>query len=319
MESLNMRSDDRRIWVNQEDQMGKAHSGLMLTRASKPLTLVWAAAVISLFAAPADATEIAKKRILLVASSVNSMVLKNGRAIPTGYFLNELSVPVQAFIEAGYEVVVATPDGNAPAVDPVSLTPALFGGDAAALTRAMEFVLSNPSIQKPAKLDALTKELGSFVAVYVPGGRAPMIDLMEDQALGKALAYFHKNRITTAMLCHAPIAFASALKDPKAFRRAMADRNTGKAKEIAADWPYAGYKMTLLSTEEEIPKERALGGKMPFYIEDVIRLAGAVVQVGPPGKPFIVIDREVITGQNPASDQALSDAVLKALKAKSGE
>ncbi len=283
-------------------------------------SIAFAAAVAAiLFGGSASAADSSKGRILLVASSANSMTLKDGRRIPTGYFLNELAVPAQAFIRAGYEVVVATPDGNSPAVDEISLTPNLFRGDEAAFTRALKFVLSNPSIQKPQKLEAVVRgDLSKFVAIYVPGGRAPMVDLMEDVSLGKALKYFHDSSKTTAMLCHAPVAFTATVRDPKAFREAMSAGKTDKAKALAAGWPYAGYKMTLLSTEEEMPKEQALGGKMPFYIEDAVRAAGAVVRVGPPAKPFVVIDREMITGQNPASDEELSAAVLAALENKSG-
>lgn len=273
------------------------------------------AAIAALLNGPANAAEVSKGRILVVASSVNAMTLKDGRTIPTGYFLNELTVPAMAFIKAGYEVVVATPDGNSPSVDPISLTPTLFRDDAAAFAKAMEFALSNPSIQKPQKLDTVVKgDLNRFAAIYVPGGRAPMVDLMENKALAAALLHFHKNKKTTAMLCHAPIAFAATISDPKAFRKAIVDGDTAKAKALSSGWAYAGYKMTLLSTEEEIPKEEALGGKMPFYIEDAARIAGAVIQVGPPAKSLVVVDREVITGQNPASDHELSDAVLAALE-----
>lgn len=280
----------------------------------KIMTFV-AVAVAILLNVPASAAEASKGRILVIGSSANTLTLKDGRKIPTGYFLNELTVPAMAFINAGYEVVMATPDGNTPAVDPISLTLGLFRDDPAALAKAMEFVLTNPSIQKPQKLDAVVRGgLGSFAAIYVPGGRAPMVDLMENPALGQALLYFHKAGKTTAMLCHAPVAFTATIKDPKAFRSAMAAGDSAKAKLLASGWVYAGYKMTLLSTQEEMPKEDALGGKMPFYIEDAARIAGAEVQVGPPAKPFVVVDREVITGQNPASDHELSDAVLNALK-----
>lgn len=279
-----------------------------------------AAVVAVLFSGAANAAEASKGRILLVASSANSMTLKDGRSIPTGYFLNELAIPAQDFIKAGYDVVVATPDGNAPAVDALSLTPALFHDDPAAMNQAMAFVLTNPAMQKPQKLDAVVNgNLAGFAAIYVPGGRAPMVDLMENEALGKALLYFHQTKKPTAMLCHAPVAFAATVKDPKAFRRAIASGNMTQAKSAAAGWPYAGYKMTLLSTAEEVPKEQALGGQMPFYIEDAVRAAGAVVSVGPPAKPFVVVDREMITGQNPASDHELSAAVLAALAAKSGQ
>jgi putative intracellular protease/amidase len=144
-----------------------------------------------------------------------------------------------------------------------------------------------------------------------------MVDLMESEALGTALMHFHRTGKPTAMLCHGPIAFVATVKDPTAFRKAVVAGGATAAKAMTAGWAYAGYKMTLLSNVEEVSKEQALGGRMPFYIEDVVRDAGAVISVGPPAQPYVVVDREVITGQNPASDEQLTDAVLAALQNKS--
>jgi hypothetical protein len=46
----------------------------------------------------------------------------DGRKHQIGYFLDELAVHAQAFIGAGYDVVVERPDGNTPAVDGNSLS-----------------------------------------------------------------------------------------------------------------------------------------------------------------------------------------------------
>ncbi|MDO4449722.1 MAG: hypothetical protein Q4B79_02040 [Moraxella sp.] len=59
--------------------------------------------------------------------------------------------------------------------------------------------------------------------------------------------------------------------------------------------------------------ENWLGAKIEFYMEDALRNAGGKVIVGEPDKPFIVQDRELITGQNPYSDHLLAKAVLKRL------
>jgi putative intracellular protease/amidase len=84
------------------------------------------------------------------------------------------------------------------------------------------------------------------------------------------------------------------------------------------NWPYAGYQMTVFSTAEEKPNElggpsSALGGCVPFYPESALKAAGGDVSVVAPGKSHIVIDRELFTGQNPASDKELSAAFIKAL------
>jgi putative intracellular protease/amidase len=255
-----------------------------------------------------------KGKVLLVASSVNSLVFKDGRSHPTGYFLDELAVPAQEFIKAGYDVVVATPDGNTPALDKNSISESLFQNDKALLDRALSFVLTNPSMQKPKKLGDLVKAgLDQYDALYVPGGHAPMVDLMQDKDLGAALRHFHTANKVTALLCHGPIAVAAAMKDPEGFRRAMVVGDVAKAKSLAAGWPYAGYKMTVYSTVEELPVEKFLGGDIQFYMEDALGAAGAQVNVAAPDKPHVVQDRELITGQNPFSDHVLAEAVIEAL------
>ena len=44
-----------------------------------------------------------KPTILVIASSVDSFTLKDGRKEHTGYYLNELDIPVQAALDAGYQ------------------------------------------------------------------------------------------------------------------------------------------------------------------------------------------------------------------------
>lgn len=281
----------------------------------KKITTLLFAATIATSPALADSTTTQSKgKILLVASSANELTFKDGRKHPTGYYLPELSTPAQEFIKAGYEVVVATPDGNTPALDKNSLTESLFTDGKAGLDQAMRFVLTYPGMQKPKRLaDVVKNELGSFDALYVPGGHAPMIDLMQNADLGKALKHFHENNKVTAMLCHGPIAFSAAMKNSKAFRQAMVNGDHEQAKKLASDWPYKGYNMTVYSTQEEYGVEDWLKAKIEFYMEDALRNAGANVTVGKPDQPYVVVDRELVTGQNPFSDHQLAKAVLEKL------
>lgn len=258
-----------------------------------------------------------KGRVLLVASSVNSLTFKDGRTHPTGYFLDELAVPAQEFIKAGYEVVVATPDGNSPALDANSINAGMFGGSNEVLLQALRFATTNPSMQKPKKLgDVVRGGLDGYDAVYVPGGHAPMVDLMQDKDFGATLRHFHANRKVTALLCHGPIALAAATQQPAEFRAAMVAGEKAAASSRARGWIYEGYEMTVYSTAEELPIEKFLGGNIQFYMEDALTAAGGKVKVGPPDRPFIVVDRELITGQNPSSDHMIAEAVLKKLEAQ---
>lgn len=257
-----------------------------------------------------------KGKILVVASSINEMKFKDGRPHKTGYYLGELAVPAQEFIKAGYQVDFATPNGTTPALDKNSINLSIFDNNPDKLAGAMAFVLSHPSMQKPFKLNEIARSirtLNQYDAVYVPGGHAPMVDLMQNKDLGKILRHFHETGKTTALLCHGGVALISALDNPVAFRKAMVKGDTQKAQSLAKNWIYKDYKMNVYSTAEEYGVENWLGAKIEFYMEDALRNAGGKVIVGEPDKPFIVQDRELITGQNPFSDHLLAEAVLKRL------
>jgi len=85
----------------------------------------------------------------------------------------------------------------------------------------------------------------------------------------------------------------------------------------AQGWIYSGYKMTIFSTAEEQQREPLeIGGKVLFYPDFALRTAGADVSVAAPWQSYVLQDREVISGQNPFSDEALLKLLLPALDAK---
>ncbi len=75
--------------------------------------------------------------------------------------------------------------------------------------------------------------------------------------------------------------------------------------------------MTIFSTAEEQQREPLeIGGKVLFYPDFALRTAGADVSVLAPWKSYVLQDREVISGQNPFSDEALLKLLLPALNEK---
>ena len=54
----------------------------------------------------------AKGRVLVVGSNATRIELRGGGTGPTGQYLNETVVPAMALIEAGYDLVLATPSGR---------------------------------------------------------------------------------------------------------------------------------------------------------------------------------------------------------------
>jgi putative intracellular protease/amidase len=258
----------------------------------------------------------AKGKVLIIGSSADTIELKSGKKDATGYYLNELAVPARALVDAGYDIALATPKGMRPIVDDYSVRVDYFDGSAAALQEALDFVASNLGLQNPKSIRSVIDDgLDQFVAIFVPGGHPPMVDLMEDPDLGEVLRYFHDEGKLTALLCHGPVAMTAAMPKAREFKQACVRGDAAAAKAAAADWPYAGYSMTVFSDEEEKWAEEHIlrGERVQFYPAYALATAGGKVQNKGLFKPNVVQDRELITGQNPFSDGPFAELFLKTL------
>ena len=138
-----------------------------------------------------------KGKVLVVGSNATRIEIQGERTGPTGQYLNETVVPVMAMIDAGYDVVLATPDGTKPHIDPASDSAQHFGGDEKAFRRARTFFENDASMNNVRTLRSVIEAgLGDYAGVFVPGGQAPVVDLMQDAELGEILRYFHTQQET---------------------------------------------------------------------------------------------------------------------------
>jgi putative intracellular protease/amidase len=260
--------------------------------------------------------EMSKGQVLVLGSNATRLGLRSGSTATVGQYLNETAVPALALLDAGYDIVLATPNGTKPHIDAGSDTKDHFGGDEAAYQRAKDFFASHPAMNDVRTLKSVVDEgLDGFVGVFVPGGHAPIVDLMQDRDAGTILRHFHATAKPTALLCHGPVVVVSALDDAPAFRKALEEGDDAGAADLARDWIYAGYRMTVFSaSEEKIAEEQVLKGELYFDMEKALRSAGGDVSVTDKNiASNVVVDRELITGQNPASDRAMADALIEAL------
>src|SRR5262245_28978977 len=258
----------------------------------------------------------AKGKVLVVGSNATRIEVQGGNTGPTGNYLNETVVPAMAFIEAGYNLVLATPNGAKPHIDEVSDSAVHFGGDQAAYSRAKAFWADDPAMNQVRTLRSVIKGgLDGYVAVYVHGGQAPVVDLMQDPDAGEILRHFHQHSKPTALLCHGPIALVSAMPHAREFRAALIAGDEKKAKEWAKGWPYAGYKMTIFSASEEKWVENdILHAKLYFNMPYALETAGGnVINGSVDFAPHVIVDRELITGQNPRSDHPIAAKLIEAL------
>lgn len=268
----------------------------------------------------AAAFNVQASNVLIVLSDSDHLDLKGQKVFATGFYLNELMQPVKLLLDAGHSVTFATPTGKAPTLDQSSNDKMYFNNDLAAL-QAHKALLDQLKVtskgESPVISLARVEQIGyeHFDAVYVPGGHAPMQDLLHSAALGKLLNNFHDNGKTTALVCHGPIALLSTLADPVAFTRQL--ETAGKAS--TKGWTYAGYKFTVISNqEEELAKGLLNGGAMKFYPQTALEQAGGVYRSNTsPWTSNVVIDRELVTGQNPGSALDVGKAIVERLKPQS--
>ena len=260
-----------------------------------------------------------KGKVLVLVSSGHGLPLQDGKVYTSaGYYLNELTVPVRVLMNNGYEITFANPKGNTPVLDVNSATAAFFDGDESKLQDYLHFRDSLIGLKNPARIsDVIASGLDQYDAVFVPGGHGPMIDLLDDTDVGTVMRYFHKTSKPTAVLCHGPISLLAALPNAMEVVDALKAGDADGVRAKSKDWIYAGYKMTIFSTDEEQQREPTqIGGKVLFYPDYALQLAGGDVSVVAPWKSYVLQDRELISGQNPFSDKALVDLLLRELKGK---
>lgn len=271
-----------------------------------------------LLSAPALTQTPVKGKVLVIVSSEDAISLRDGKTYKTGYFLNELTVPVKRLVEKGYSVTFANPKGNKPSMDIHSDSVVFFNKNEAEYQEIKAFHNTLVGLKSPRKLSEVVQEgLSQYDAVYFPGGHAPMQDLIKDPTVQRVLLYFHTARKPTALICHGPISLVAAMPQADLFVRAMQQGDSKKAAALAKNWQYKGYKMTIFSTaEEKIAESKQLGGNMLFYPEEAMRTAGGDLKVAQPWSSQVVQDRELITGQNPFSDNALAEKLLSMIAQK---
>jgi putative intracellular protease/amidase len=255
-------------------------------------------------------------KILVVMSGAHLLELKDNKVYATGYYLNELATPLRALIAAGYTPVFASPNGDAPTMDASSNKAMFFGNDNGNRMDTLRFIDGLAGLRHPLKLSDVTDHTDDYVAVFVPGGHAPMVDLTTDKDLGKILLSFHSSGRPTALICHGPMALLSTLAQSEQFDQALNAGNTDALPALAQGWPYAGYKIAVFSKSEEKQIEAPqLEGLAPYYNDEALAFAGANIQNAADWAPHAVVDRELITAQQPFSAQVFADAFLAKLAA----
>ncbi|HZF88207.1 type 1 glutamine amidotransferase domain-containing protein [Streptomyces sp.] len=228
-------------------------------------------------------------KILFVMTGADHWTLNDGTRHPTGFWAEEAVAPYEAFRAAGHEIVVATPGGVVPTVDKASLAAEVNGGQEGA-DRIAAALAAMTELERPVRLEDV--DLDEYAAVFYPGGHGPMEDLAVDATSGRLLVDVLASGKPLAVVCHGPAALLAATRE---------DGSNA----------FAGYEVAAFTDAEEV--QGGLADKAKWLLESRLTEAGVTVRAGEPWAPNVVVDRNLVTGQNPASSAPLAAELLKKL------
>jgi putative intracellular protease/amidase len=224
-------------------------------------------------------------KILIVLTSHSAL---GSTGEKTGFWIEEFTTPYYVLADAGAEITIASPLGGQPPVDPKSEA-------VDAQTPSTErFYKDNTLIDKVAhSIELGTVKQEDYDAVFYPGGHGPLWDLAADKNSIRLIENFYNHQKPIAFVCHGPAALVNAKAD--------------NGQPLVKGKNLTGFS----NTEEEGAK---LSKVVPFLLEDELKKLGAVYTKGKDWTSYVKQDDLLITGQNPASSEAVAQLLLKTLK-----
>jgi putative intracellular protease/amidase len=233
-----------------------------------------------------------KKVLIIVSNPAVSPV--TGWKI--GAWAAEFAHPYWEFVEHGYQVEIVSPKGGQIELDSWS-DPRDTSEYSADDLLSLGF-LSSP---KTAALLENTPRLADvdpaqYDALFVTGGQAPMVTMIDDARLHTFVADFYEAGKITALVCHGTCVL---LKTRLSNGNLLVDGKT-----------WTGF-----ANSEEIYADAFVGQRIqPFWIEDEAKkLPNTNFIVGARFQPFVVRDGTLITGQQQYSGAAAARKVIEAL------
>jgi len=223
-----------------------------------------------------------KSKVLIIVSNANSIGSNNRR---TGTFLSEVAHPYAEFEKADYQIDFASLTGESPFLDALNLA-----GD----PDNLKFLTGKgwEDMHKAAKLSEV--DVNDYDAVFVPGGLAPMVDMAEDSELKKVIAEAYERNAVVGAVCHGPVSLLNV-------------------KLSDGTYLVNGKNIASFTTEEEDNYARK---DVPFDLQTALTEQGAIFHAAEAWSANSTADRNLVTGQNPASAKGVGEKMVSILESK---
>jgi len=199
-----------------------------------------------------------------------------------GYWLPEVLEPYQLLQQAGFEIDIASPLGGKGKAS---------GSSRLSSEQVKWLEQSNLPKKLPNSLTINTVKANDYQAIYFAGGSGPMFDFVDNEAMQKLTASIYQNGGVVSADCHGIAALLNVTLE-----------NGNRL--------IAGKKITAKANHEE---GRWARNNYPFLLEDKITELGGRYSSTTMGKPHVVVDGRLITGQNPASAIPMAKQLIQTL------
>ncbi len=190
----------------------------------------------------------------------------------TGYWLSEVTHP-WSILDFAYEIDVVSPKGGKPPVDPASLDLS---------DQINKKYWEDPAWQK--KMEHTMTPAGvnpeEYRAIFYAGGHGAMWDFPNNRELAKIAQAIHDNGGFVSAVCHGPAG--------------LLDISLDNGKLLIE-----GMRLDSFTNKEE--ELNGTAQVVPFLLQTALVDKGANFDAAPPWSDHVVVDRRLVTGQNPMS------------------
>ncbi|RBL89846.1 type 1 glutamine amidotransferase domain-containing protein [Chitinophaga flava] len=230
------------------------------------------------------------KTILLIVTNVD--MYASGR-LKTGLWLSELTHIYHSAKEKGWNIIIASPKGGNVPIDPESLKPLVLDKISKDYYRSPSFM---NELNHSKNLEAVKDEV--FDCIYLSGGHATMYDFPDDTNLQYIIRKQYERNKMVAAICHG----VGGLLNVKLSN---------------GEYLIKGKSMTGFNWFEETIARRKK--EVPFNLEAAIKERGADLKKSIiPMTSNVVVDKNLITGQNPFSSREMAKVIVRELEKQPG-
>lgn len=225
-------------------------------------------------------------KILIVVTNV---AMYESKSLSTGLWLSELTHIYHSAKEQGLEITIASPKGGNAPIDPESLKPMV-------LDKVTKEYWEDSSFRELLQHTKSLSEVSGqqFDCVYLAGGHGTMYDFPNDVTLQTIIRQHYESNKIVAAVCHG----VGGLLNVK----------LSNGEYLIKDKTITGFNWF----EESLARRKK---EVPFNLEESLKERGSDYKKAfIPMTSKVLVDGNLITGQNPFSSKEIAKVVMQQLK-----